>query len=113
MEEFYGIIEMIRNQNNICLDQLNLILMPKLEENEKLFGFIDKLERMVNHVSMQISLMENEVSQAEKMMGTKTSTVKKLFSFLSNDNASSLPLSSGQKPYVPPNIFNTEELLRM
>lgn len=112
MEEFYGLIEMIRNQNNICLDQMNLILLPKLEEYEKLFAFIDKLERMVKHVSMQVLLMENEVSQAEKMMGTKTSTVKKLFSFLSNDNTS-IPLSSRQKPYIPPDIFNTEELLRM
>ena len=82
MEEFYGLIERIRDQGNLCLDKFQIQLLPKLQECQKLFRFIDKLERIVNHVALQLSLMEREVARAEKMMGTKTSTVKKLFSFL-------------------------------
>ncbi|XP_075679474.1 translocon-associated protein subunit alpha-like isoform X2 [Dermatophagoides pteronyssinus] len=111
MEEFYGLIEQIRNNGNQYLDQFSIILFPKIEECRKLFAFIDKLERIVNHVSIQVSLMEREVSKAEKMMGAKTSKVKKLLSILTSGSQSSESQSKFQ--YILQDIFKTEDLLKM
>ena len=110
MEEFYGLIEQIRNNGNQCVDRLSMVLFSKIDECRKLFAFIDKLEKIVNHVSIQVSLMEREVSRAEKMMGAKTSTVKKLFSILTSGNQSSE--SQSRFRYIPQDIFKTEELLK-
>ncbi|KAH7642197.1 translocon-associated protein subunit alpha-like protein [Dermatophagoides farinae] len=110
MEEFYGLIEQIRNNGNQCVDRLSMVLFSKIDECRKLFAFIDKLEKIVNHVSIQVSLMERELSRAEKMMGAKTSTVKKLFSILTSGNQSSE--SQSRFRYIPQDIFKTEELLK-
>jgi len=108
MEEFYGLIEMIRN-DSVCLEQLTISVHSKMAQCRDLFNMIDKLERIVRHISLQLSLMEGEVSKAEKMMGKKN-PVRKLFSLISNQSSNSI---SNQRPtYVPPDIFKTEEVMK-
>ena len=107
MEEFYCIIEKIRNDGFICLDQLSVTLQPKLDQCEQLYRMIDKLERIVGHVSMQLNLMDKEVNKAEKMMGKK-SKVKRLFSLIGTTQS-----TSQRYTYVPPDIFCAEELIKL
>ena len=107
MEEFYGLIEMIRSDSNLCLDQMTASVHAKMGQCAELFRMIDKLERIVRHVSLQLSLMEGEVSKAEKMMGKKKNPVSKLFSFISNQSGSS------RYSYVPPDIFKTEDVMKL
>ncbi|OTF78501.1 translocon-associated protein subunit alpha-like protein [Euroglyphus maynei] len=113
MEEFYGLIEQIRNNGNQYLDQFSIILFPKIEQCRKLFAFIDKLESIVSHVGIQVSLMEREVSKAEKMMGAKTSKVKKLFSILTSGGGGQSSESQSRFQYIPQDIFKTEDLLKI
>ena len=113
MEEFYGLIEMIRSDSNCCLEQLTASVTAsvtaKVDQCKQLFAMIDKLERIVRHVSLQLSLMDREVSKAEKMMGKKNNAVSKLFSLISNQSSS----GGGGYTYVPPDIFKTEELMKL
>lgn len=120
MEEFYGLVEMIRAEGGACIDQLTSEEGNFLESNraqlQGLFRMIDKLERIVGHVGLHLSLMEREVARAEKAMGKRNAVVSRLFSLISSSQSSSSSTSSGGgrgSSYVPPDIFKVEDLMQL
>ena len=112
MEEFYGLIDMIRSDSSLFLEEFSSNVHSKMQQCSQLFRMIDKLERIVRHVSFQLSFMEREVSKAEKMMG-KENPVKKLFSLISSSTVGSNSLNNRSFNYVPPDIFKSEELMKL
>lgn len=116
MEEFYGLVEMIRSDGSLCIDQLTgESLREKMNQCQDLFRMIDKLERIVGHVGLHLSLMEREVARAEKMMGKKNAVVSRLFSLISSSQSTAVSgtQSSSRSSYVPPDIFKVEDLMKL
>ncbi|KPM11317.1 hypothetical protein QR98_0098870 [Sarcoptes scabiei] len=128
MEEFYGLIDRLRNESSNNLEEFHLELLPKFNELELVFSLIDQIEENVKQISLEVSLMEREISKAEVFLGLNNSAVskvKKIFSILgtsslsssSSSTFSSLPSSlveqrarSHSNAYTPIEIFKTEKL---
>src|SRR5690625_2609356 len=108
MEEFYGLIEMIRSDSNKCLDELSASVHAKMRQCAERYRRIDNLGRVVRHVSLQLSSMDREVSKAEKMMGKKN-PVSKLVSLISNQTGG----NQSRYNYMPPDIFKTEDIMKL
>ena len=109
MEEFCGLLELIRNGNNTNLDSLLETMESKVEHCNELFDMVDKLERIVGRVGYELTRMEEEVVKAETLMGSKT-TIKKLLSFITSSSAGQ---SQTKVPFSPPDIYKTSELMKL
>ncbi|RWS01372.1 biogenesis of lysosome-related organelles complex 1 subunit 4-like protein [Dinothrombium tinctorium] len=105
LEEFCGVIDMIREQNSVCLEQKLPIVYAKCTELEDLFRSIDRLEEMVKIVKATVDAMECEVIKAEELFANNK--IKKFLSSFWNNKRRS---SDSRKPkYVEPKLFSTKD----
>ncbi|KAM8966252.1 biogenesis of lysosome-related organelles complex 1 subunit 4-like [Pelodytes ibericus] len=114
VDEFVGMLDMIRNDTTQVVNEKVPDIYTKAVEMRKLYNKIDLLEAFVKKVGGNVSLMEEQVTQAETQLGTFPNTFKKIF-----QNISASPLFSPTKQssasrapqarYEPPTVFKTED----
>lgn len=113
LEEFCGLIEMIRNDSNICLEEAIGNISKKAETMNKVYEKIDRLEDFVGVVKQCVDDMDKEVTKAEQLFGdTNNNRVKKFFSaFISNTSKQNNRKSIDAK-YEPKEIFRSSDYIK-
>ncbi|CAL1271968.1 unnamed protein product [Larinioides sclopetarius] len=108
LDEFTSLVDMVRSDNTVCLNQKLPGIHEKFAEMEKVFVQIDRLEEMIKVIKQNLDVMEEKVNEAEEHLDS--SSVKKLF------NSFQKPLFSkkgaDQKKhlkYEAPEIFKTDD----
>ena len=112
LEEFCGLIEMIRNDNNICLEEVLKNISQKSIEMNEIYAKIDKLEQFVQIVRQCVDDMDKELTKAEQIFGDNNNNrVKKFFSsFISNTSKPNVkPIDA---KYEPKDIFRTSDYIK-
>ncbi|KAM5157395.1 biogenesis of lysosome-related organelles complex 1 subunit 4-like [Mantella aurantiaca] len=114
VDEFVGMLDMIRNDTSQVVNERVPEIYTKAAEMRKLYQKIDLLEAFVKKVGGNVALMEEQVIQAETNVGTFPNPLKKIF-----QNLSASPLFSPTKAtpsprtqqarYDPPSVFKTED----
>ncbi|KAM3927804.1 biogenesis of lysosome-related organelles complex 1 subunit 4-like [Leptodactylus fuscus] len=114
VDEFVGMLDMIRNDTSQVVNEKVPQIYIKATEIRKLYQKIDFLEAFVKRVGSNVAQMEEQVTQAETNLGTFPNPLKKIF-----QNLSSSPLFSPSKAassqrtqparYEPPTVFRTED----
>ncbi len=111
MEEFCGLLEIIRTDNNICLEQVLKKVHEKSLIMDQIYHKIDKLQEFVQIVKKSVDDMEEEVTKAEQLFGNNNKVKKFLSSFISS--SSSKPSTSQRKAkYEPKDIFITSDYIK-
>jgi cappuccino protein len=111
LEEFCGLLEMIRTDNNICLEQVLKKVHEKSLIMDQIYHKIDKLQEFVEIVKKSVDDMEEEVTKAEQLFGNNNKVKKFLSSFISS--SSSKPSTSQRKAkYEPKDIFITSDYIK-
>ncbi|XP_054841105.1 biogenesis of lysosome-related organelles complex 1 subunit 4 isoform X2 [Eublepharis macularius] len=111
VDEFVGMLDMIRNDSSQIVNESVPHIHAKAMEMRQLYRKIDKLEAFVKMVGNSVTGMEERITKAESDLGTFPNTFKKLLhtinvpSFL-NKSSSSRP---NQTLYEPPDLFKTED----
>lgn len=113
VDEFVGMLDMIRNDTSQVINEKVPQIHAKAAEMRKLYHKIDKLEAFVKKVGGSVALMEEQITRAETQLGTSPNPFKKMFQ---NIRASPLfsptktpPSPRTQARYEAPSIFKTEE----
>ncbi|KAM9308314.1 biogenesis of lysosome-related organelles complex 1 subunit 4-like [Gastrophryne carolinensis] len=114
VDEFVGMLDMIRNDTSQVVNERVPHIYAKAAEMRKLYQKIDLLETFVKKVGGDVSVMEEQLTQAEANLGTFPNPLKKIF-----QNLSASPLFSSSKvPSSPktqqirhglPTVFKTED----
>ncbi|XP_068093106.1 biogenesis of lysosome-related organelles complex 1 subunit 4-like isoform X2 [Hyperolius riggenbachi] len=89
VDEFVGMLDMIRNDTSQVVNEKVPQIYTKAAEMRRLYQKIDVLETFVKKVGSDVALMEEQVTQAETNLGTFPNPLKKIF-----QNLSSSPLFS-------------------
>ncbi|XP_064598992.1 biogenesis of lysosome-related organelles complex 1 subunit 4-like [Liolophura sinensis] len=82
LDEFCGLVDMIRSDTALCLYRTMPEIQEKCKEIQVIFGKIDKLEAFVTAVKRNVSEVEDRVNKAEADMGS-LSGIKKMLSSIS------------------------------
>ncbi|XP_029644044.1 biogenesis of lysosome-related organelles complex 1 subunit 4 isoform X1 [Octopus sinensis] len=107
LDEFCGLVDMIRGDTTLCLYKTMPEIEVKASEMQRLFVKIDQLEELVTIVSKNVSLMEEQVNKAEAKMGSFSGIKKMITSLVSPKHSAARNKSQDQ--YHPPEIFNTSD----
>ncbi|KAH0617876.1 hypothetical protein JD844_016568 [Phrynosoma platyrhinos] len=111
VDEFVGMLDMIRSDSSQVVNESVPHIHAKAMEMRQLYRKIDKLEAFVKMVGNSVAGMEEQITKAESDLGTFPNTLKKFLhtinvpSFL---NKSSSPRQN-QTSYELPDLFKTED----
>ncbi|XP_073534977.1 biogenesis of lysosome-related organelles complex 1 subunit 4 [Phyllobates terribilis] len=114
VDEFVGMLDMIRNDTSQVVNEKVPQIYTKAAEMRKLYQKIDLLEAFVKRVGSNVAQMDDQVTQAETNLGTFHNPLKKIFQNLSSSplfspsKATSSPRSQ-QARYEPPTVFSTDD----
>lgn len=108
LEEFCGLLEMIRTDNNVCLEQSLVRLKEKSIVMEKIYEQIDKMQNFVEIVKQCVNQMDDEVTKAEQLFATNS--VKKFFKSIINTSGNRL--HHQQPRFELPDIFKVEDYIK-
>ncbi|XP_023134541.2 biogenesis of lysosome-related organelles complex 1 subunit 4 isoform X1 [Amphiprion ocellaris] len=114
VDEFVGMLDMIRNDTSQIVNENLPQIQQKSDEMRQIYRRIDKLEAFVKMVGANVSTMEEQVTQAEGELGTLPSAFKKILRTMS------VPGFLNQKPASPrrpaphqrqeiPSVFRTDD----
>ncbi|XP_022339051.2 biogenesis of lysosome-related organelles complex 1 subunit 4-like [Crassostrea virginica] len=107
LEEFCGLVDMIREDNNLCLKETLPRIQEKCSQMQEIFEKIDKLEAFVGVVRSDMAVLEECVNKAEDEMGSLSGLKKMLSSFVGQKKQVSK--SDKKNVFVAPKTFNTED----
>ncbi|MGH0127506.1 UNVERIFIED_CONTAM: hypothetical protein FKN15_015170 [Acipenser sinensis] len=79
VDEFVGMLDMIRNDTTQVVNDSLPQIHRKSEEMRKIYKKIDKLDAFVKMVGHNVTVMEEQVTQAESDLATFPSAFKKIF----------------------------------
>ncbi|XP_072096044.1 uncharacterized protein [Mobula birostris] len=110
LDEFCGMLDMIRNDSSQILDESIPKLKVKALEMKEVYSKIDKMEIFVKMVEQSATMLEEQVIQAEKDSGNVSRGVCR---FLHSINAPFLNkkrncISQQNFTYELPNLYRTE-----
>ncbi|XP_062986531.1 biogenesis of lysosome-related organelles complex 1 subunit 4 [Elgaria multicarinata webbii] len=111
VDEFVGMLDMIRNDSSQVVNESVPHIHTKAIEMRRLYRKIDKLEAFVKMVGNSVAGMEEQITKAESDLGTFPNTFKKFLhtinvpSFLNKSS----PSRQNQPLYEPPDLFKTED----
>ncbi|XP_077348431.1 biogenesis of lysosome-related organelles complex 1 subunit 4 [Lithobates pipiens] len=114
VDEFVGMLDMIRNDTSQVVNEKVPQIYTKAAEMRKLYQKIDLLEAFVKKVGGDVALMEEQVTHAETNLGTFPNPLKKIFQNLSASPLFS-PTKAASSPrthqvrHEPPTVFKTED----
>ncbi|XP_061197474.1 biogenesis of lysosome-related organelles complex 1 subunit 4-like [Saccostrea echinata] len=107
LEEFCGLVDMIRADTNLCLTETLPRIQTKCTQMQEIFEKIDKLEAFVGMVKTNVSVLEECVNKAEDEMGSLSGLKKMLSSFVGPKKTVSK--SDKKAVFNPPEIFSTKD----
>ncbi|KAE8598096.1 hypothetical protein XENTR_v10016722 [Xenopus tropicalis] len=114
VDEFVGMLDMIRNDTSQVVNERIPQIHTKAAEMRHLYKKIDLLEAFVKMVGGNVTLMEEHIAQAETSVGSFSNPFKKMFqnissaSFFSPPNKQT-PARSQHSRYEPPSVFKTDD----
>ncbi|KAK1172696.1 biogenesis of lysosome-related organelles complex 1 subunit 4 [Acipenser oxyrinchus oxyrinchus] len=109
VDEFVGMLDMIRNDTSQVVNDSLPQIHRKSEEMRKIYTKIDKLDAFVKMVGHNVTVMEEQVTQAESDLGTFPSAFKKIFRTITVPAFLNKTTSSQQPQQEPPPVFRTED----
>ncbi|XP_028673012.1 biogenesis of lysosome-related organelles complex 1 subunit 4 [Erpetoichthys calabaricus] len=83
VDEFVGMLDMIRNDTSQVVNDNLPQIYRKAEEMRAVYQKIDNLDAFVKMVGRNVAVMEEEVTQAEANLGTLPGTFKKFLRAIS------------------------------
>lgn len=110
VDEFVGMLDMIRTDSSQVVNESVPHIHAKAMEMRQLYRKIDKLEAFVKMVGNSVAGMEEQIIKAEADLGAFPNTFKKLLhtinvpSFLNKSSS-----RHSQTLYEPPELFKTED----
>uniref|UniRef100_A0A8C6WEI2 Biogenesis of lysosomal organelles complex-1, subunit 4, cappuccino n=1 Tax=Neogobius melanostomus TaxID=47308 RepID=A0A8C6WEI2_9GOBI len=112
VDEFVGMLDMIRNDTSQIVNENLPQIQQKSEEMRQIYRRIDKLEAFVKMVGANVNAMEEQVTQAEGELGTLPGAFKKILrvtvpSFLNKQSSPRRP-AAHQRQEVP-SVFQTDD----
>ncbi|XP_032078494.1 biogenesis of lysosome-related organelles complex 1 subunit 4-like [Thamnophis elegans] len=111
VDEFVGMLDMIRNDSSQVINESVPHIHAKAMEMKKLYRKIDKLEAFVKMIGNNVAGMEEQIIKAESDLGNFPNTLKKLLytinvpSFLNKSSSA----RQNQALYEPLDLFKTED----
>lgn len=108
LEEFCGLIDLIRDDNTHCFEHLLPRVLQLSREMVPFYAEVDKLERVVSIIKHTVMAMEEEVNNAEKLLNNQN-TVKKFLSTLFTNN-NKRKYTPRRLKYSEPKIYHTSDL---
>ncbi|XP_050398045.2 biogenesis of lysosome-related organelles complex 1 subunit 4 [Patella vulgata] len=107
LDEFCGLVDLIRSDTNLCLNTTLPRIHEKSSEIRNIFEKIDNLEKFVGIVKQNVNMMEEKVNDAEKEVGGSfgSGIMKKLSSIV----GSKKNVEKKKYVYEEPVIFNTDD----
>ncbi|KAM6135585.1 biogenesis of lysosome-related organelles complex 1 subunit 4 [Pterocles gutturalis] len=110
VDEFVGMLDMIRNDSSQVVNESIPQIYTKATEMRQIYRKIDKLEAFVKMVGNSVSGLEERVIKAETDLGAFPSTFKKILHTISIPSFLNKSSSSRQQTlYEPPVLFKTED----
>ncbi|XP_071770820.2 biogenesis of lysosome-related organelles complex 1 subunit 4 [Centroberyx gerrardi] len=113
VDEFVGMLDMVRNDTSQIVSENLPQIQQKSDEMRQIYRRIDKLEAFVKMVGANVSAMEEQVTQAEGELGTLPSAFKKILRTMSvpgflNKPASPKRPAAHQRQEIP-GVFRTDD----
>ncbi|KAK3607385.1 hypothetical protein CHS0354_022546 [Potamilus streckersoni] len=108
LEEFSGLVDMIRSDTSLCMNKTLPQIKAKCDGMKKIFTRIDRLEAFAAFLREQLKMMEECVNKAESEMGS-LSGIKKMFSSLISPKKLQPKGKESKLEFLPPEMFVTEE----
>ncbi|KAM3835671.1 LOW QUALITY PROTEIN: biogenesis of lysosome-related organelles complex 1 subunit 4-like [Vipera latastei] len=109
VDEFVGMLDVIRNNSSQVINESVPHIHAKAMEMKKLYRKIDKLEAFVKRIGSNVAGMEEQIIKAEFDLGNFPNTLKKSYtinvpSFLNKSSS-----RQDQALYEPLDLFKTED----
>uniref|UniRef100_A0A8C8RIW9 Biogenesis of lysosomal organelles complex 1 subunit 4 n=1 Tax=Pelusios castaneus TaxID=367368 RepID=A0A8C8RIW9_9SAUR len=111
VDEFVGMLDMIRSESSQVVNESVPQIHKKATEMRPIYRKIDKLEAFVKMVGSNVAGLEEHVTKAETDLGTFPNTFKKFLHTISVPSFLNKSSSSRQHQtlYEPPALFKTED----
>ncbi|XP_062425873.1 biogenesis of lysosome-related organelles complex 1 subunit 4 [Rhea pennata] len=111
VDEFVGMLDMIRSDSSQVVNESIPQIYTKAAEMRHIYRKIDKLEAFVKMIGNYVAGMEERVIKAETDLGTFPNTFKKILHTISVSSFLNKSSSSRQQQtlYEPPILFKTED----
>ncbi|XP_058860369.1 biogenesis of lysosome-related organelles complex 1 subunit 4-like isoform X1 [Acipenser ruthenus] len=109
LDEFCGMLDMIRKDSSEILDQHVPYITMKTAEMKNVYAKIDKIEAFVQMVGTSAVFLEEELLQAEKEHRGLPKTVRKILQTFRAPAVLKKHESATRTPYELPVLFRTEE----
>ncbi|KAM9777034.1 biogenesis of lysosome-related organelles complex 1 subunit 4 isoform X1 [Syngnathus typhle] len=116
VDEFVGMLDMIRSDTSQIVSENLPQVQHKSEEMRQLYRRIDKLESFVKMVGANVGAMEEQLTQAEGEFATLPGAFKKIFSTMSvpgflNKSNSPQRTAPHQQHQEIPRVFSTDDYI--
>lgn len=115
VDEFVGMLDMIRNDTSQVVNENLPQIQRKSEEMREIYRKIDKLEGFVKMVGANVNAMEEQVTQVEGEVGTLPGAFKKIFRTMAVPgflNKPASPRRQSQRHQELPSVFRTEDYFK-
>ncbi|XP_074002776.1 biogenesis of lysosome-related organelles complex 1 subunit 4 [Numenius arquata] len=111
VDEFVGMLDMIRSDSSQVVNESIPQIYTKATEMRQIYRKIDKLEAFVKMIGNSVAGLEERVIKAETDLGAFPSTFKKILHTISIPSFLNKSSSSRQQQtlYEPPVLFKTED----
>ncbi|KFQ45874.1 Biogenesis of lysosome-related organelles complex 1 subunit 4, partial [Nestor notabilis] len=112
VDEFVGMLDIIRSDSSQVVNESIPEIYTKATEMRQIYRKIDKLEAFVKMIGNSVAELEERVIKAETDLGAFPSTFKKILHTISIPsflNKSSSSRRQQQTLYEPPVLFKTED----
>ncbi|NWS75698.1 BL1S4 protein, partial [Crotophaga sulcirostris] len=111
VDEFVGMLDMIRSDSSQVVNESIPEIYTKATEMRQIYRKIDKLEAFVKMIGNSVAGLEERVIKAETDFGAFPSTFKKILHTISIPSFLNKSSSSRQQQtlYEPPVLFKTED----
>ncbi|XP_009469598.1 PREDICTED: biogenesis of lysosome-related organelles complex 1 subunit 4-like [Nipponia nippon] len=111
VDEFVGMLDMIRSDSSQVVNESIPQIYTKATEMRQIYRKIDKLEAFVKMIGNSVAGLEERVVKAETDLGAFPSTFKKILHTISIPSFLNKSSSSRQQQtlYEPPVLFKTED----
>lgn len=93
VDEFVGMLDMIRNDTSQIVNESLPQIQRKSDEMRQIYKRIDKLEALVKIVGANVCAMEEQVTQGESELGTLPGAFKKILRTMTVPNFLNKPAS--------------------
>ncbi|XP_001375276.3 biogenesis of lysosome-related organelles complex 1 subunit 4 isoform X1 [Monodelphis domestica] len=111
VDEFVGMLDMIRSDSSQVVNESVPHIHTKATEMSEIYRKIDKLEAFVKMIGSHVTKMEEQVTKAEAELGTFPNTLKKFLHTINVPSFLNKSYSTKQQQtvYEPPILFRTED----